>query len=57
MKYRDKFLAYGQYCANLQHATSRLQELCDNSEHSDFNNEVAVSTVPSPLLYLKSKLY
>ncbi|XP_074029003.1 vav guanine nucleotide exchange factor isoform X2 [Leptinotarsa decemlineata] len=32
MRWREKFLVYGMYCANLSKATSVLQELCDNDE-------------------------
>ncbi|KAJ8917102.1 hypothetical protein NQ315_012592, partial [Exocentrus adspersus] len=32
MRFREKFLLYGMYCANLTKATTLLQELCDNDE-------------------------
>lgn len=41
MKWREKFLVYGGYCANLTKATSLLQELCDSDEN--FKTVVVVS--------------
>ncbi|KAL3276931.1 hypothetical protein HHI36_012296 [Cryptolaemus montrouzieri] len=38
MQYRERFLVYGNYCANLTKAINTLQELCDNDE--DFNKIV-----------------
>nr|CAI5840057.1 unnamed protein product [Callosobruchus analis] len=38
MKWREKFLVYGMYCANLTKATTILQELCDTDE--TFNQAV-----------------
>ncbi|KAG5896470.1 hypothetical protein JTB14_005853 [Gonioctena quinquepunctata] len=32
MRWREKFLVYGMYCANLAKATTLLQELCDSEE-------------------------
>lgn len=32
LKWREKFLVYGKYCANLTKATAILQELCDTDE-------------------------
>ncbi|XP_057659066.1 protein vav-like isoform X1 [Diorhabda carinulata] len=32
MRFREKFLVYGMYCANLTKATSILQELCETQE-------------------------
>ncbi|CAG9835875.1 unnamed protein product [Diabrotica balteata] len=32
MRFREKFLIYGMYCANLTKATQILQELCDSDE-------------------------
>ncbi|CAG9856236.1 unnamed protein product [Phyllotreta striolata] len=32
MRFREKFLIYGGYCANLTKATTILQELCDTDE-------------------------
>ncbi|KAJ3641351.1 hypothetical protein Zmor_027862 [Zophobas morio] len=33
MRWRERFLVYGGYCANLTRATNLLQELCDNDEN------------------------
>lgn len=41
MNWREKFLVYGGYCANLTKATNLLQELCDSDEN--FNTIVVVS--------------
>ncbi|XP_060526932.1 protein vav isoform X2 [Cylas formicarius] len=38
MRWREKFLVYGSYCANLTKATTVLQELCDTDE--PFNQAV-----------------
>ncbi|XP_044728252.1 protein vav isoform X1 [Chrysoperla carnea] len=38
INWREKFLIYGDYCANLTRAQSQLQELCDRNEL--FNQEV-----------------
>ncbi|XP_030764508.1 protein vav-like isoform X1 [Sitophilus oryzae] len=32
LQFREKFLIYGSYCANLTRATTLLQELCDQNE-------------------------
>lgn len=41
MNWKEKFLTYGMYCANLTKATTTLQELCDTDEL--FNQIVNVS--------------
>ncbi|KAK9874864.1 hypothetical protein WA026_005680 [Henosepilachna vigintioctopunctata] len=38
MQWKEKFLVYGPYCANLTKAINTLQELCDNNE--EFNKIV-----------------
>lgn len=38
--FKEKFLIYGSYCANLTKATTLLQELCDQDEN--FNQTVIV---------------
>lgn len=41
MNWREKFLVYGMYCANLMKATTLLQELCDTDD--GFSQAVKVS--------------
>lgn len=43
LKWREKFLIYGSYCANLTYAQALLQDLCDRDEL--FNQEVFVSVL------------
>lgn len=42
LNWREKFLIYGDYCANLTNAQNRLQDLCAQNE--TVNQEVNVST-------------
>lgn len=54
MKWREKFLVYGSYCANLTKATTTLQELCDNNEN--FNMTIIVSVFVNDLFLYRKKL-
>lgn len=40
-QFKEKFLIYGSYCANLTKATTLLQEMCDQDDA--FNQAVIVS--------------
>lgn len=41
LSWREKFLAYGDYCANLTKAQDRIQHVCDTNDF--VNQEVMVS--------------
>lgn len=40
MQWREKFLVYGSYCANLTKAINTLQEICDTD--AEMNNLIEV---------------
>lgn len=54
LKWREKFLIYGSYCANLTYAQALLQELCDRDEL--FNQEVFVGVLQC-VINLKEALF
>lgn len=41
LHWKDKFLVYADYCANLTKAQDRIQEICNQDKH--INREVSVS--------------
>lgn len=43
MQWRERFLVYGSYCANLTKAINTLQEICDNDP--DINSLVEVISI------------
>lgn len=57
MRWREKFLVYGGYCANLSRATNLLQELCDTDESFNAAVVVILRKHPSEVFTFKLQAY
>lgn len=52
ISWKEKFLIYGEYCANLTLAQQRIQDLCSRDEK--LNQEVIVSDFLVSFIFLKN---